>query len=108
VTPVGAFFFVCNLADAPIAFAFAASFVRAIFVFNLSVFLFFGIVGVCFLVWSIVLREVDHGNLSLFLFLGLWVCVVLELHFASDVPTTMVQHEGGGTSYTVDYDSDAG
>ncbi len=36
------------------------------------------------------------------------MCVVLELHFASDVPTTMVQHEGGGTSYTVDYDSDDG
>jgi hypothetical protein len=52
--------------------------------------------------------------LSLFLFLGLWVCVVLELHFGSDVPTTMVLHalvvedEGGGTSYTVDYDSDEG
>ncbi len=64
--------------------------------------------------WSIVLGEVDHGNLRLFLFLGLWVCVVLELHFGSDVPTTMVlhalvvQHEGGGTSYTVDYDSDDG
>jgi hypothetical protein len=38
----------------------------------------------------------------------------LELHFASDVPTTMVlhalvvQHEGGGTSCIVDYDNDDG
>ncbi len=35
-----------------------------------SFFLFFGIVGVCFLVWSIVLGEVDHGNLSLFGIVG--------------------------------------
>ncbi len=47
----------------------------AIIVFDFSFFLFIGIVGVCFLVWSIVLGEADHGNLSLFLFLGLWVCV---------------------------------
>ncbi len=36
-----------------------------------SFFLFFGIVGVCFLVWSIVLGEADPGNLSLFLLFGI-------------------------------------